>query len=124
MVGSNLFCIHIYDGDVSCLVLDIFLTEDNYQAMESDGFLKISVCRNNEIPLFSEIKAMISAVTVENATSSGRPLQNLSIPADNPHSPNRASQSVDICTILVDNQHTICKICIYVCMVCSHYYRS
>ena len=96
MVGSNLFCIHIYDGDVSCLVLDIFLTEDNYQAMESDGFLELSVCRNNEISVFSVINVMISAVTVDNATSSGRSLQNLSIPADNPHSPNRASQSVDI----------------------------
>lgn len=72
------------------LVLDIYLTEEEYQARESDMVLEVTVCKSKSIAfhpfLFYEIEAIISAMLIENVTIP------LFFIADSPYSPSRAGK--------------------------------
>ena len=69
--------------------MDIYLTEEEYQAIESDMLIELTLCKSKSIAfhpfLFYEIEVIISPVMIENITT---PLP--FITEDNPYSPNRA----------------------------------
>ena len=75
-------------------MLDVFLSEESYNASESTGFIEAAVCKSSEIsshPAYlNGVVVTVSTLTVDDALSSGRPFP--VVPVDNVYSPNRAGE--------------------------------
>ncbi len=64
------------------------MEENDYSALERAGFIEVTVRKN--IRLANPVTVELTPYTVEDATNLGQPLP-ISIPDDDPYSPNRAS---------------------------------
>lgn len=78
------------------IVLDIFLSNESYEATESDDFLQVSVCINKKIGTNNQVPVHLVAETVEMANQSGISLPP-TILVDDPYAPRRASMSTNDC---------------------------
>lgn len=70
------------------IVLDLHLSREEYEVTESTQQVRVGVCKDQIISVWSYLFVRVLAETVESANASGVSLPE--IPADNPYAPNRA----------------------------------